>query len=567
MTRTKEELLRQDIIPVIFIGGTNYEMGYQYGYQVAAGIATIRDRFYGQIRKLLGENANMWSEMLKGFQYFIKEYTPEIIDEMIGIAHGASAAGFDVTYTDILSINAGVCAKSAMSPTATMPSPLDELPPREYQEKYGTQADGPITFSKADPDSPGAAQDPPDVGGGCSRWAAWGSATKDGRLICGDSIDGYMGKQVNIIAFPDEGYPFMSGVHMFGELTLHPLMNNKGLWVSGGNIDPPRDIDRDFGLPMTLALRHLVQFYDNAEEAREKLLSFQHTGGRVHNAILADTKGNAFIFEFTAAVKSFRKPGDFHEVDWIASPNNYLIPENCQLFDPPIDPFKTDPRVAQLWAFFDKYKGQIDLDFGKMIYRYQDPEENTYYIGNRSNQRVNLGIPDDGDNGLYYQSTGPAGRHVICGCDPQDHLDVTYTFYTLTLKSGEAAVVRESEYCAAERMEIADTAIKKMDDSLELLPTHLALRDLFSKACQEFENGRQFMIESRLAEGNTKRFLRGKALTCYTRAESKFREVYNYIHPPAETPEELGLDPITPPRPAIKTFEEKTYRMILEEGL
>ena len=75
------------------------------------------------------------------------------------------------------------------------------------------------------------------------------------------------------------------------------------------------------------------------------------------------------------------------------------------------------------------------------------------------------------------------------------------------------------------------------------------------------------MIESRLAEGNTKRFLRGKALTCYTRAESKFREVYNYIHPPAETPEELGLDPITPPRPAIKTFEEKTYRMILEEGL
>ncbi|MBW1643672.1 MAG: hypothetical protein JRJ76_12610 [Deltaproteobacteria bacterium] len=567
MTIDREELLRQDIIPVIFVRGTNYEMGHQYGYQAAAGIAAIKDRFYGLIKRLLGENAAMWSDMLKGFQYYIKAHTPEIIDEMIGIADGARAAGFDITYTDILSINAGVCVKSAMSPTATMPSPLDELPPRDYQEKYGIKADGLIILSKTGKGSPGDPKGSPDLAGDCSRWAAWGTATKDGRLICGDSIDGYLGKQVNIIAYPDDGYPFISGVHMFGELTLHPLMNNKGLWVAGGNIDPPRDIDRDFGLPMTLALRHLAQFHDHADSAREELLSIQHTGGRVHNAMLADTKGNAFVFELTAKLKTFRKPGDFSEKDWIASPNTYIIPENCELFEPPLQPFKTDPRINQLWTMFDKYKGQIDLDFGKMLYRHQDPEENTYYIGNRSNQRVNLGIPDDGDEGVYYQATGPAGRNITCGCDPQDHLDVTCTFYTLRLKSSEAAVVQESEYSAAERLAAADTAIKKLGGGLTLLPARLALGDLFSKACKEFEKGKQFVTDARLADGNEKRCLFGKALTSYTRAESKFREVYNHIHPPAENPEDLGLEPIAPPRPELKTFEEKTYRQILEEGI
>jgi hypothetical protein len=318
---------------------------------------------------------------------------------------------------------------------------------------------------------------------------------------------------------------------------------------------------------MTLALRHLAQFYDNAESAREKLLSFPNTGGRVHNVMVADAKGNAFIFELTAKLKTFRKPGDFSEKDWIASPNTYLIAENCELFDPPLQPFKTDPRINQLWAMFDKYRGNIDLDFAKMLYRHQDPEENTYYIGNRSNQRVNIGIPDDGDDGLFFQATGPVGKNVICGSDPQDHLDVTYTFYTLKLKSGEAEIVQESEFTAAERMAVADTAIKKLEWRLELLPARLALRDLFSNACREFEKGREFVVAARLAEKAYQRYHYGKALTAYVRAESKFREVYNYIHPPAEKPEDLGLEPIAPPRPELKTFQERTYRQILEEGI
>ncbi len=563
----REKARPANIIPAIFVSGSNYEMGYQYGYQMAGGIKWVRDQLTGGIRSMVNDNFEFWNQCLKGFQYFIKEYAPEIIDEMIGIAAGATDAGYGISYVDILTINVSVCVKSAFSPGSTLPSPLDELPPREYQEKYGLNVAESKSETQADPNLIEGIKDPEDLGKGCSRWAAWGTATKDGRLICGDSIDGFFGHQVNIIAFPEKGNAFISGAHMCGELTLHPLMNNKGLWVSGGNIEPPRDIDRDYGIPLTLAFRHLAQFSDNAEDSKEKLLSYQTTGGRVHNAMVADTHGNAYIFELTASIKSCRKPGDLFEVDWIASPNTYLIPENRKLFNPALEPFKTDPRVVQLWAFFDKYKGNIDVDFGKMLYRYHDPEEDTYYVGNRFNQRVNLGVPEDGNGGVFYQATGPAGRNVVAGKDPQDHLDVTYTFYTLRLESSPGNVLREAQLTAAHCMAKTDYALKKLNLELENLPAYLALREMFSRATEEYTDGRQFYIEARAAEGKNKLYFQGKALTSYVRAESKFREIYNYIHPSVDRPEDLGLDPIEPPRPAFKVYEEMNIRKIMTEGM
>ncbi len=556
-----------NIIPVIFVTGSNYEMGYRYGYQMASGIEWVKAQQVSGFKSRFKDNLEGWNQCLKGFQYFIKEYAPEIIDEMIGIAAGATDAGYDISYTDILTINVSVCAKSAFSPGSTLPSPLDDLPPREYQEKYGIDAESTKDEAPADSSLNKGVGEPEDFGGGCSRWAAWGTATKDGKLICGDSIDGFSGHQVNIIAFPEKGNAFISGAHLCGELTLHPLMNNKGLWVSGGNIEPPRDIDRDYGIPLTLAFRHLAQFSDNAEDSKEKLLSYQTTGGRVHNAIVADTQGKAYIFELTAAIRSFRKPGDFFETDWIASPNTYIIPENRKLFDPALEPFKTDPRVVQLWAFFDKYKGNIDVDFGKMLYRYHDPEEDTYYIANRFNQRVNLGVPEDGDGGVFYQTTGPAGRKVVAGKGPMDHLDVTYTFYTLRLESSPGNVLREAQLTAADCMAKTDYALKKLNLELENLPAYLALREMFSSAAEEYTDGRQFYVEARAAEGSDKLYFQGKALTSYVRAESKYREIYNYIHPSADTPEDLGLDPIEPPRPAMKVYAEMNIRVIMTEGM
>ena len=173
----REKARPANIIPAIFVSGSNYEMGYQYGYQMADGIKWVRDQLTGGIRSMVNDNFEVWNQCLKGFQYYIKEYTPEIIDEMIGIAAGATDAGYDISYVDILTINVSVCVKSAFSPGSTLPSPLDELPPREYQEKYGLDVAESKSETQADPNLIEGIKDPEDLGKGCSRWAAWGTAT------------------------------------------------------------------------------------------------------------------------------------------------------------------------------------------------------------------------------------------------------------------------------------------------------------------------------------------------------------------------------------------------------
>jgi len=69
MTFSKEALSRKDIIPVIFVRGSNYEMGYQYGYQVGAGIVPVRDMKLGSSKMKIGENLDILNPFLKAFQY------------------------------------------------------------------------------------------------------------------------------------------------------------------------------------------------------------------------------------------------------------------------------------------------------------------------------------------------------------------------------------------------------------------------------------------------------------------------------------------------------------------
>jgi hypothetical protein len=58
-----------------------------------------------------------------------------------------------------------------------------------------------------------------------------------------------------------------------------------------------------------------------------------------------------------------------------------------------------------------------------------------------------------------------------------------------------------------------DYALKKLNLKIENLPAYLTLREMFSRATEEYMEGRQFQIEARVAEGNHKLYFQGKALT------------------------------------------------------
>lgn len=147
---------------------------------------------------------------LRANQHYIRKYTPEWIDMRKGMTQGAAAAGFPATYTDILLMN------------CTLPKPSTST--------YPAGADGDTLPPKS-----------------CSVCSAWGTATKDGRLVGMDTLDG-SGEAlygVVIVAFPDKGNRYMCAARA-GEIGDHFLMNNQGPMVgnSGGGGSPRARIRR-----------------------------------------------------------------------------------------------------------------------------------------------------------------------------------------------------------------------------------------------------------------------------------------------------------------------------------
>ncbi|MBA7498490.1 hypothetical protein ES704_01227 [subsurface metagenome] len=529
------------VTEVIFVSGTNYEMGYDYGYQVAEQIRACVDGCWMKAITKAG-NYDEAIGRLQGFQYYIKKYTPELIDEMIGIANGATAAGFKTSYADILVVNCDPYF-GGVSNDDPKPSPLDEVPPKEYQIKYEIKIEESTSLNLPDYSNAVASVGDELNDESCSRWAVWGDATKDGKLLCGDSLDGAGQRLFTYIGFPDEGNAFIAVADYYGDISINPHMNNKGLWLSAGALQGPRDIDTGYGIPLNMARRHLSQFCENAEDAKDELLSWVTPGKRGHNCILADTKGNAYIFELSHVLKTYRKAGDFGEIDWVAAANTFVIPENCALCDPPIEPFVNDWRIRQLWGFFSQYVGDVDLEFGKMIYRYQDPDGHKT-IGHRRNDHVTIAQPDDGDKGKWYMWTGTVGPNVKYGgglaC-----MDWPNGHFTLELRSSPAEVTSRANRSAKTALGKVDLALRGLS-----LPEHAAdyllLRELLSKANNEWYVGSNNEVNAFHASKDEAIYLYSKALTAYTKCEAMCNGMYEVIVPQPTTPKDLGLKSLKP---------------------
>ena len=186
--------LPPSILPVVILRGSDYEMGFQYGEQAAAYIDRTReDKWANALQRFTREQV---LEALKANQTFIRRYTPEWIDFMQGMADGATRAGFPMAYTDVLLMNVTLPdTKTAVVPEGAA---AEQLPPAKKS---------------------------------CSVASAWGSATKDGRLIGIDTLDTPdVAHAVVIVAFPNKGNAYMCGADA-GEIGDHFLMNDKGFFL------------------------------------------------------------------------------------------------------------------------------------------------------------------------------------------------------------------------------------------------------------------------------------------------------------------------------------------------
>ncbi len=531
--------LPPSILPVIILQGSDYEMGYQYGQQACAYLDRTREAYWASALQRFTREEVL--RALKANQSFVVRYTPEWIDFMRGMADGATRAGYPVTYTDVMLLN------------CTLPDPKTSIYP-EGAEKDAL---------------------PPKR---CSVASAWGSATRDGRLIGIDTLDTPDVAQAVVIAvFPDRGNAYMC-VAVAGEIGDHFLMNNKGFFLgnSGGG-GSPRPEDEGYGIAWPCSLPYLVRFCDDAFKARDLVMTWQiNTPENFH---FVDVRGNACVVEKTAAVQAVRVPGDFGETDFMFSTNNYLSPimkvtkEGDFIGKHGGYGAYAAPRNKMIWDLLHNYSGRIDVEFAKMILRFPGapppwPPNGGWeaMFCRPTNLWAAVALPDNGDKGEAYICTGPVGR-VLHGSIAADksvmkptyrYVAGTHTFFRLRLAKGPLELVKAAGEAAEE--EIANAYSKLMvlnyRDS-----GYGELKELYGKAVAEMFEGRNAQNRAVLAdeksgkredgdkEARTER-IRNEALAHYARAASLYaraqahaREVYEALVPAPTNPTGLGLRP------------------------
>jgi hypothetical protein len=515
------EVLPPDILPVVIIRGKDYEMGYQYGQQAGYLIEKTKEAAWAEA--LTKYEKEVVINTLKANQYYIRKYTPENIEIMKGIADGATEAGYNITYTDVVLMN------------CTLPKPETSIYPE------------------------GADKDnlPPKK---CSVASAWGTATKNGKLIGMDTLDGgeaYFG--VIIVAFPDNGNNYMCGA-IAGSIGSHFLMNNKGLFIgnSGGG-DSPRDIDRNYGISWFCGLPHMARFSNTAIEAKDMITSWQID--IAENFHLVDIDGNAFVVEKTAAIQSVRKSGDFDEKDFLFSTNNYLSDE--MKVTKKGDFVKkhggygaySAPRNLMLWDMLNNYHGLVDIDFMKMILRF--PGNPPPYppaggwdakICRPSNSWVAVLQPDKGDEGVAHVCTGPAGRVIHSSMAYNNkkmrsnylYPNGTHTFYQITLGKNPTDIVKKAKYAAKNDLASAYEVIMGMnftDTGYE------SLSELYHLAVKEYFQGSNFFNKGITAPSDKMLSHLAKAATFFSRSQAHALQVYEVLVPASTSPTDLGLNP------------------------
>ncbi len=506
------------INPVVILSGSDYQMGYQYGQQAAQHIGMRLDAYWASTLKQFSYD-EVLSELAEA-QKCIKQYTPEAIEMMKGIANGATAAGYKMSYFDVLLLNA---------------QPWKPVPEEEELASSG-----------------------------CSGFAAWGSTTKDGSLICGDSADGAFTPTVIIVAFPDNGNSYISVAFVVGTLISHPGINNRGLaFVHHGGGGRLRRASTSHGLPRRIAPLHTLRFANNANEAKDMQLAYTtRSGGQ-----WVDIHGNNWVIECNEA-KTVRQAGDYGETDFIYSTNNAICRELGHKGEEYIEHggwFEhgrwgrcSIPRNLEIWNMLRNYHGQVDLDFVEMMWRFPGnlppyPRDVKTYIATRGegwdqmichllNENVTIMLPDDGNKGKMYVCAGPAGR-VAYPVDPTGYsfpIAATHTFYELTLASSPAAVVGAAKTTANNYIAEAYDKLMRLNYSDT---GYAVLNELFSLANTEYYQGYIANNKGLLTGGNEALLHFAEAATTFTRSQAHAKQVLHALAPPATCPSDIkGLE-------------------------
>src|SRR5262245_19781688 len=261
---------------VLHIEGKPYQRGYQHGRLMAPEIAAHLRCFAAvQSPKAPAQGWKLTRTLVNAL--FVRRYEREYLEEMRGIADGASAAGarFDnrpLDLVDIVGLNAWPeidTLESALNATANGLEGI-RFPDEQPQPK---QAPKPMR---------------------CSAFAATGPATADGKIVFGHitmfSLYPSLFYNVWLNVKPAKGHRVLMQTYPGGiQSGLDYYMNDAGLLVCETTISQTKFDGR--GMTVASRIRQALQYADNIDKA-VAILKKANNGLYTNEWLLADIKTN-----------------------------------------------------------------------------------------------------------------------------------------------------------------------------------------------------------------------------------------------------------------------------------
>jgi hypothetical protein len=347
----------------LHIEGKPYERGYQHGYLMAREIPEYLERCASD----LGANAAAWSAFrTQASALFLKGFDREILEEMRGIADGASDAGVKwqgrrLDLVDIVVANITVELNELRSAMTVTPTGLETLkfePPTYYDKKRDSVLDH------------------------CSAFAATGPATRDGKMVIGHVTwwPLTLAEQTNvwIDVKPEHGHRVLMQSYPGGiESGTDWYQNDAGIVLTETTIrQTPYNPE---GTPVAFRARMAIQYGGSIDEV-VKQLGTRNNGLYTNEWLMGDAKTNEIaMYELgTAHTKLWRSGKN----EWFGeTPGFYWGNNNAKdltirteyLPDPQGRPeyIPYVPQVRDLaWQdLYRKYHGQIDEQFAYLAFR------------------------------------------------------------------------------------------------------------------------------------------------------------------------------------------------------
>ncbi len=345
--------------------GKPYERGYQHGFLMAKEIPEYLERCAAELG--VKTEAESWNQIRTTVDaLFLRGFDREILEEMKGIAEGASDAGATwlgrrVDLLDIVAANTTVELGELRSAMQMTPTGLE-----------GLRLDAPAYFDRKR-DS---------VMDHCSAFAATGAATRDGKMVIGHVTwwPLTLAEQTNVMldVQPATGHRVVMQSYPGGiESGTDWYQNDAGMVLTETTIrQSPFNVQ---GTPVAFRARQAIQYGGNVDEVVARLGT--HNNGLYTNEwLIGDAKNNEIaMYELgTARTRLWRSSknewfggtegfywGDNNAKD-LAVRLEYVPDPNGA---PEYVPYSTGVRDAAWQDLYHKYRGQIDEQFGFLAFR------------------------------------------------------------------------------------------------------------------------------------------------------------------------------------------------------